>query len=106
MKNQLKTGEPGINIRCRKTAYLLIGYLFLGASLHAADSLNDADSKLDLPDLLKLDLLGLLEIKSSVASKKEETFSNAAGIVSIVKMESVKSFGARTLKEALALIPG
>ncbi|MGE5621028.1 MAG: TonB-dependent receptor plug domain-containing protein [archaeon] len=53
-----------------------------------------------------MSLEDLLTVDVTVASKKQESISNTPAIVTSFKISEMKSFGIRTLKDALAHVPG
>ncbi|MBN2069893.1 MAG: TonB-dependent receptor [Candidatus Krumholzibacteriota bacterium] len=69
----------------------------LGASVALAE---------DTEEIVDMSLEELLNIKISIASQSEETITDSPAIVSTINMEDMKTFGVRTLKDALAHVPG
>ena len=58
------------------------------------------------PDLTKLSLEQLMDIKVVGASKYEQKQSEVAAAVSIITRDEIRAFGWRTLDEAVASLPG
>ncbi len=85
--------------------------LDLAYDMSIDDQNNRENSSLELTeeiesDLLQLTLSGLMSIKTTVASKKEESIFDAPGIVTTVSSEEIELFGANNLWEILDRIPG
>lgn len=60
-------------------------------------------------DFEELDLLDLLEtsdVRLRIAARKDEALEDAAGVVSVLTDGDLQLLGARTLEEALRLVPG
>jgi Outer membrane receptor for ferrienterochelin and colicins len=73
----------------------------LAIALYAASPLVSAS-----PDLTALGLEELMALKVVGASKYEQRQSEVAAAVSVITREDIRSFGWRTLDEALATLPG
>ena len=59
------------------------------------------------PDsLLSLDLLSLLDVKVTTASKFAETLADAPGVMSVVSRDELRRFGGVTVREILQRVPG
>jgi len=64
-----------------------------------------ADEKDDL-GLSELSLEGLLNLKITVASKSEETVSQAPSVVTVFTREDIQRLGVRTVEQLLNFVPG
>ena len=73
------------------------------APFAAADLLAAEDPP---KELTEMSLEELLTVDVSVASKKSELLSNTPAVVSSVNAADLRSFGVRTLRDALAHVPG
>jgi outer membrane cobalamin receptor len=73
--------------------------VFVFAALGATPSLA-------APDLKKLSLEQLLEVKVVGASKYEQTLTEVAAAASVITRSEIKTFGWRTIEEALSSLPG
>ena len=60
-----------------------------------------AEEKLNLDELLQLDIVDLSNIKINVASKREESIAEAPSVISVVTARQIKQFGAKNLKDIL-----
>ena len=76
--------------------------LLLGAALAAAHSVHAAQPA----DLTSLSLESLMQLTVVGASKYEQKQSQVAAAVSVITRGEIKSFGWRTLADALASLPG
>ncbi len=53
-----------------------------------------------------MSLSELFELKITAVSKKEELMATAPGVTSVITSKDIKSYGARTVAEAIAFAPG
>ncbi len=60
----------------------------------------------DFEELDLLDLLEATDVRLRVAARREEALEEAAGVVSVLTDEDLRLRGARTLEDALRLLPG
>ncbi len=60
---------------------------------------------LEASSLMELSLEDLMNIEVTVASKKAEKLSDAAGVVSVVTMDEIERFGGITLRDILERVP-
>ncbi len=81
------------------TAYfvsLLVAFLPIVAALAAGGN----------RDLTELSLEELTRIEVTSVSRKEEPLADAAAAVAVITNEAIRRYGARTIPEALRLVPG
>ena len=82
----------------------------LGTSVNAAENSYPEQSmkpqKLELDELLKMDLRELTNIEVSLASRVEEKQFSAPGAVYVLTQEDIHRSGHRRLPEILRLVPG
>jgi len=82
----------------------------LGTSVNAAENSYPGQSmktqKLELDELLKMDLRELTNIEVSLASRVEEKQFSAPGAVYVLTQEDIHRSGHRRLPEILRLVPG
>ncbi len=57
-------------------------------------------------ELIDLSLEELMQVKVKVATETEKPLNEAAGIISVITAEQIKSLGARDLKDILQTVPG
>jgi outer membrane receptor protein involved in Fe transport len=79
-----------------------VALLLAASAVSAQTPATGQDSR----QLDEMSLEELLTIDVSVASKKSESLSTTPAIVSSIRADDARAFGIRTLKEALALVPG
>ncbi len=60
----------------------------------------------DFEELDLLDLLEATDVRLRIAARKDEALEDAAGVVSVLTDEDLRLRGARTLEDALRLLPG
>lgn len=82
------------------STFLLI-FLLNHASI-AQDSLASPVS----PEMFELSLEELMNLKVSVASRKEMTLRESPGVITVITEEDIKSIGARDLMDVFRLVPG
>ena len=92
-----------LKMKTKQTLLLLIPMLLINFSVYVY---AQDDQQTETNQLTEMSLEDLLNIDVSVASQKSELLSNTPAIVTSIKMDDMKSFGVRTLKDALAHIPG
>lgn len=97
-----KTGEFRKSRRYPELSVLIVTLLVFLSILPTHKSYAQEEgnnyAEMSLEDLLTVDI--------SVASKKKESISNSPAIVTSYKINDMKSYGIRTLKDVLALVPG
>lgn len=85
---------------------LLLGLTF---QLHAQESdpgsTMSPESQKAYEELSEMSLEELLNLKITVASKKAEKISDAAGVISVITREELESFGGITLRDILERVP-
>lgn len=67
---------------------------------------QEGDKKEQKKDVFDLDLDELLNVKTSIASKKAQTVAEAPSVVSVITAEEIKNMGARDISEVLNSVPG
>src|SRR5688572_17858027 len=98
-----------------KSHYLLkpflLGYfmLLLGSQVAEAQETPaqkmSAEEQKSFDELASMSLEELLNLKVTVASKKAEKISDAAGVISVLTREELESFGGITLRDILERVP-
>ena len=78
---------------------VLILCLLIAMPLFAENEIADAEEEMDL------ELEALFNVKVSVASKKEESISDAPGVIYVVSQDELSRSGAITLREVLMRVP-
>jgi len=87
-------------------AAVLAAILIFPGSPQIAGSQETENSSEAVEDMRDLSIEELLNYRVFVTSKREESLSNSPGIITSINMDDMRSFGVRTLKDALAHVPG
>lgn len=69
------------------------------------DSNSKNASNMSFDELAELSLEELLNLKVTVASKRAEKISDAAGVISVITREELENFGGITLRDILERVP-
>jgi iron complex outermembrane receptor protein len=85
---------------------LRFGAILVSALVASATSAARVSAADGPRDLTELSLEELTKIEVTSVSKREEPLAEAAAAISVITNESMRRYGARTIPEALRLVPG
>ena len=90
-------------MKTKKLIVLLIAFLSIAWEHSAAQGFKDSTKLIDIFDM---DMEQLMELKTNISSKREQTLAEAPSVVSVITADQIRNMGARDISDVLVTVPG
>jgi iron complex outermembrane recepter protein len=91
--------NAGFAVRARRTLIVAFAAVFLASSVWAQNGQN-------IPDVTAMSVEDLMNLQVTSVSKRTQKLADAAAAIFVITQEDIERSGARSIPEALRMVPG